>query len=420
MYTVYRQAKVSPTGTIIRPLQGEGINNMFYLGGSDYYLSSYHVGSDYNIIYVMRAEDKVKSFVKIKNGKDQFQIIPPPSDEKEVGLSSTVIRNQIVSLSSNTGTALQGLQQTIFSEVGRGVYCELQKIKYIQNSELYGNLCSGGAVALPTGPKVSIPVVASSSSSSSSSYPFFSVPIQNPEAYCYQAAAFQLLFSINSIRTQAHVYAEDGGISIARNACAVLNQMVINRAASNHPAVDKETNQNFLAKSAIENGQISTQQDSQEFLLSILNSLVQFDNSIKDEITFLEATYTFCQGTNITPTDANKNMNEIKSLSTFEKSIDKNLSLGISSTTREKIMSIPQTIYNVFGTLIGINNIVENKMFECPANGSTINSTIQQILNSAPNPLSSGTIIGSIVAGDTQALAQAKIYDQTVSKSCRG
>jgi hypothetical protein len=238
---IYNQAELNPTGRIIRPLQMEGINNMFYLGGSDYYLSSYNDKSYYNIIYVMRAEDKEKSFVKKINGKLQFRITPPPSDVNEVGLSSTVIRNQIENLSKLSGAQLQGLQETILNEVGRGVYCQLREMGYIQEKEWYGNLCSVGVAALPTGPKVSIPV-APPSSSSSSSYPFFSVPIQNPLVYCYQAAAFQLLFSINSIRTQASVYAEDS-TSIAGNACAVLNQMVINRANPNHSAVNKKTNQ---------------------------------------------------------------------------------------------------------------------------------------------------------------------------------
>jgi hypothetical protein len=124
---------LNPTGRIIRPLQGQGINNMFYLGGSDYYLSSYTDGSDYNIIYVMRAEDKVKDFNVRKNGKLQFRITPPPGDVNEVGLSSTVIRNQIENLSKLSGAQLQGLQETILNEVGRGVYCELLKISWFIN-----------------------------------------------------------------------------------------------------------------------------------------------------------------------------------------------------------------------------------------------------------------------------------------------
>jgi hypothetical protein len=82
-------------------------------------------------------------------------------------------------------------------------------------------------------------------------------------------------------------------------------------------------------------------------------------------------------------------------------------------------MNIPQNIYNNFGTLIGINNIVESIMFDCPASDTTINSTIQQLLSSAPNPVPIYSRIGYIVAGEAQAVAQAKIYDQNVSKSCR-
>jgi hypothetical protein len=133
----------------------------------------------------------------------------------------------------------------------------------------------------------------------------------------------------------------------------------------------------------------------------------------------LDATYTFCNDSNVTQYLGIKNMNIMTGFSNFEKSIDKDDKMGISSTTREKIMSINSQSYNSFGRLIGIGGIVQQPMFICESNDQNNNSTIQQILDSVPNPVSNGTVLGDIVAGNAQAVTDAKTsgYPE-VSTSC--
>ena len=275
---------------------------------------------------------------------------------------------------------------------------------------------------LPTSSTSSVtskaPVADSASTSTSSEVTtFYSVPINNPGVYCYQAAAFQLLFSIDSIRTRARLYVGDGE-SIVYNACVVLNQMDINIKTSEHPAVNKKKNQDFLAIHAIAHGQIATQEDSQEFLSKILDSLVPIDEQIKNEIIFLDATYTFCNDSNVTQDIVNKNMYIFTNLTTFERSINK-IMPGISSNMRKDIMNIPETNYNTFGRLISIGGIEQQPMFICESNDQNKNSTIHQILNSAPNPVSNGNVVGDIVAGNAKSVIDAKIKGHDdVSTSC--
>jgi nicotinic acid mononucleotide adenylyltransferase/O-acetyl-ADP-ribose deacetylase (regulator of RNase III) len=148
---IYNTADDHPAGTIIYHIQGidKKINNMYYLSGSDFYINTYLIsksGSPYNIMYVMRKEDITKSIQPRKNGQTQIQIVPKDKSGVAFDLSSSVIRQQINSLvdESNRKT----FQRDIYNEVGRGVYCRLQQMNYIQPGKLYGDLCSDKGVGM--------------------------------------------------------------------------------------------------------------------------------------------------------------------------------------------------------------------------------------------------------------------------------
>ena len=232
-------------------------------------------------------------------------------------------------------------------------------------------------------------------------YQFYSVPIKNPLVYCYQAAAFQLLFSIDSIRNHASKY-EANEKNISGNALMVLKQMDTNIKTHGHPAVEKKNNQDSLAVTAIHGGIIDTQQDSQEFLINILNSLIG-EKSIKDEITFWEAKYSFCDNT--PDYLENLNMNMDVNVNDFEKKLVKSGNIFTSYNERKNLMNIPQEHYKRFGKLIGVSGISETVILGCPSNNSNINSTIQQILDSDPDMVdikpgdSYRPTIGNIEAG---------------------
>ena len=137
---IYDTPDVNPTGTIIRAINTD---NMYYLSGSDYYLNTYlpHQ-STYNIMYVMRESDmkNIKNITPNPEDIKHIQIVPQDRSGVAFDLSSSVIRQQIHSLvdESNRKT----FQRDIYNEVGRGVYCRLQQMNYIQPGKLYGDLCS--------------------------------------------------------------------------------------------------------------------------------------------------------------------------------------------------------------------------------------------------------------------------------------
>jgi len=148
---IYNTADDHPAGTIIYHIQGidKKINNMYYLSGSDFYINTYLIsksGSPYNIMYVMRKEDITKSIQPRKNGQTQIRIVPPDMSDVAFDLSSSVIRQQINSLVDESNR--KKFQQDIYNEVGRGVYCRLQQMNYIQPGKLYGDLCSDKGVGM--------------------------------------------------------------------------------------------------------------------------------------------------------------------------------------------------------------------------------------------------------------------------------
>ena len=148
---IYNTADDHPVGTIIYNIQAtdKTINNMYYLSGSDFYINTYlksKSGSMYNIMYVMRKEDITKSIQPRKNGQTQIRIVPPDMSDVAFDLSSSVIRQQILSLVDERYR--KKYQQDIYNEVGRGVYCRLQQMNYIQEGKLYGDLCSDKGVGM--------------------------------------------------------------------------------------------------------------------------------------------------------------------------------------------------------------------------------------------------------------------------------
>jgi hypothetical protein len=148
---IYNEATDNPVRTIIYDIRGKynNINNIYYLSGSDFYINTYLTslgGSRYNIMYVMRKEDIKKSIQPMKNGQTQIRIVPPDTSDVAFDLSSSVIRQQIRSLVDERNR--RTFQQYIYNEVGRGVYCRLQQMNYIQPGELYGDLCSDKGVGM--------------------------------------------------------------------------------------------------------------------------------------------------------------------------------------------------------------------------------------------------------------------------------
>ena len=238
------------------------------------------------------------------------------------------------------------------------------------------------------------------------SYKFFSVPINNPTFYCYQAAAFQLLFSIDSIRNHASNY-KDNENNISGNTLMVLKEMDTNIKNPQHPAVRKKDKQDLLAETAIVDGVKDTQQDSQEFLGAILNKLIS-ETSIKNEITFWQAQYSFCKNSpvnfknNNMLIEVNANDFEIDLVNGKVKTIN-----TISYDKRKQLMDIQPQSYNKFGELIGVGGISETVMMACQSNDSNINSTIQKILDSDPYNVGitqgkgEPTTIGYLKAGST-------------------
>ena len=237
-------------------------------------------------------------------------------------------------------------------------------------------------------------------------YQFYSVPIENPIFYCYQAAAFQLLFSIDSIRNHASNYTTNQN-NISGNTLMVLKEMDTNVKRPDRPAVRKKDKQDLLAETAIVRGVKDTQQDSQEFLGAILNNLIS-ETPIKDEITFWQAQYSFCKNSPVN--FKNENILIEVNANNFEIGLvngEVNTIVPISYNKRKQLMDIQPQSYNKFGELIGVGGISETVIMACQSNDSNINSTIQQILDSDPYNvgITQGNIepltIGKLKAGST-------------------
>jgi hypothetical protein len=371
---------------------------MYYLSGSDYYLNTYLKSKRwYKIMYVMRKGDE-EAINQISPNTNEIQIRPDSSDVS-LDLSSTKIKKQILSLVADN--TRKQLQKDILSEVGVGVYCRLQTLQivgsshtgYLVPSNLYGNLCGRGA-----SPTASIPPPPARALATGS-YPFLSVPIKNKAAYCYQNAAFQLLFSIDSIRREALQYEGNGRNVIMDNAFQVLKRMNINRQMTNPKEVINEINQDILATTLYH--RTDTQEDSMLFLNSLIANFIGII-TISNEITFQQATFSFCEKKNsqMNNPSANDLMNIGTDRSTFEQTIfrgDK-----ITSEIRRNIMNISPDKYNSIGILININGITSQQIFMCENTEDMVNSTIQEMLNSQYSVLSRGSNISGVYTGSSE------------------
>ena len=239
-------------------------------------------------------------------------------------------------------------------------------------------------------------------------YEFSSVPIKNKSSYCYQNAAFQLLFSIDSIRNVAKKYVSNGSNIILDNAFEVLKQMDINKLSPSHPNVSKEKNQDILALKLY--NETNTQQDSMLFLNSIFDKLISIAQ-INNDITFWQATYSFCENT----TEQMKNYaSNLMITDTEPNNFEKSLSNGnnrITPQTRRILMNISPDKYSNIGTLFNINGITPQQIFICENKIDMVNSTIQEIINTQYSTLSTGSNISGVYTGsETCGQIRQKVF----------
>jgi ubiquitin C-terminal hydrolase/nicotinic acid mononucleotide adenylyltransferase len=275
---IYDTPDVNPTGTIIHAINTD---NMYYLSGSDYYLNTYlRHNSTYNIMYVMRKGDD-EAIKKIPYNQNGIQIRPDSSDVA-FDLSSSTIRTQIRSLvADDTRTRLQN---DILDEVGKGVYCRLQQLKYLVDSRLYGNLCGRGAsppVIIAPPPGVGQPPPQR----------YLSVPLHNEGgSFCYFNAALQLLFSIDSIRT------------IIGNG---INQQIFNKIISNY-----NSNSNNKGDECRENCQ-QILSNSYSILRRMYEQIIKGDYTAKNYGNFKTSIVRSIQGFNLGQQDSQEVLNSI-------------------------------------------------------------------------------------------------------------
>jgi hypothetical protein len=238
---------------------------------------------------------------------------------------------------------------------------------------------------------------------SNKSYNFWSVPINNPSNYCYQASVFQLLFSIDIIRNESSDY-KTYTDNIQKNVFDILNEMNINKKTGQ--VINKKNIQDNLA-SAFRS--IGTQQDAQEFLNYIFDSFENI-NKINNEITFYDTTYSFCKkNINLKFSDL---MDKPYHLTDDEKTIYPTKT-QITSSDRNKIMKIKESVYKKFGYLFNINGIHAKKILILPITSDNIDWTIQKLLDDSVDVLESSTSISNITKNDSDC---EKITQKTFLK----
>ena len=130
-------------------------SQMYYLCGSDFFLSNYRLApppagnlvSNYNVIVVARKEDLSKfdaskdaqiTNTEKANSKKILLIKDAPDDVGD--LSSTEIRKLLTTLKTSTGD--KTTVENLIKLIGKGVYCQLQKYPYIAPTANYGDICT--------------------------------------------------------------------------------------------------------------------------------------------------------------------------------------------------------------------------------------------------------------------------------------
>jgi len=225
-----------------------------------------------------------------------------------------------------------------------------------------------------------------SSNSSSNSYNFLSVPINNPQNYCYQASVFQLLFSIDIIRNESSNYKTYANIN--NNVFDILNEMNINKKTGQ--VINKKNIQDNLANKFF--GNINKQEDASQFLLNIFNNFENIDK-INDEITFYDATYSFCEkNINIKYSDL---MNKPNGLTNDVKKIYSSKS-NITSSERNILMNIEESKYKNFGYLFHINGILSSRIFILSITDNNAYWSIEKLLNESVDEIDPSSEISNI------------------------
>jgi len=139
-------ANNAPINLIIKNIQDQNpsIQNMFYLGGSDFYKDYYRTSSMYNIIYVIRNDGNEITPADIQSKRNNYYQIPIKNTDKATSeLSSTTIRKLILSLKPGDSKSFNQTRTQIVDNIGLTVYCALKDIQYLVNKQNYGNICDG-------------------------------------------------------------------------------------------------------------------------------------------------------------------------------------------------------------------------------------------------------------------------------------